>query len=55
MKDRNSPKRVSTSIKINPDLWKRARIEAIKKDTTISDIVEELIRKWLEGEENEEE
>jgi len=41
------PKRVPTSIKIDPELWKEAKIEAIRHDMTLSELVEEAIREWI--------
>jgi post-segregation antitoxin (ccd killing protein) len=40
-------KREATSIKIDPDLWKTAKIEAIKRDIDLSDLVEHALRKEL--------
>lgn len=40
-------KRESTSIKVDPDLWKEVKIEAIKRDTEVSILVEEALRKEL--------
>jgi hypothetical protein len=39
--------RVPTSIKIDPDLWKEAKIEAVKRDEDLSDLVEGALRKEL--------
>lgn len=39
--------RVATSIKINPDVWKRAKIEAIKHDLELSELVEKAIEEWV--------
>lgn len=39
--------RVATSIKIDPILWKKAKIEAIKKDLELSELVEKAIRDWI--------
>ena len=41
------PKRESTSIKIDPDLWKEAKIEAIRRDMEVSELVEQSLRKEL--------
>ena len=41
--------RESTAIKIKPDLWKEAKIEAIKHDKTVSELVEEAIEEWIKG------
>lgn len=42
-----STKRKATSIKIDPDLWKEAKIEAIRRDMDVSELVEQLLRKEL--------
>lgn len=39
--------RVATSIKINPDVWKKAKIEAIKHDLELSELVEKAIDAWM--------
>jgi hypothetical protein len=39
--------RESTAIKIKPDLWKEAKIEAIRHDKTVSELVEEAIEVWI--------
>lgn len=41
------PKREATSIKIDPALWKEAKIEAIRRDMEVSELVEESLRKEL--------
>lgn len=40
-------KRDATSIKIDPILWKEAKIEAIKHNITLSGLVEEAIKEWI--------
>jgi len=40
-------KRVATSIKINPDLWKETKIAAINYDTTVSELVENAIKEYI--------
>jgi hypothetical protein len=37
----------ATSIKIDPDLWKEAKIEAIRRDMELGELVEESLRKEL--------
>ena len=37
----------ATSIKIDPDLWKDAKIEAIRRDIDLSDLVELSLKKEL--------
>jgi len=39
--------RETTSIKVKPDLWKEAKIEAIKHGITVSELVEGAIEKWM--------
>lgn len=40
-------KRVTTSIKFDPELWKDVKIHCIKQGIDISDYLEELVRKDL--------
>jgi hypothetical protein len=39
--------RESTSIKIRPSVWKDAKIEAVRHDKTVSELVEEAIEDWM--------
>ncbi|RLI76341.1 hypothetical protein DRO97_00960 [Archaeoglobales archaeon] len=41
-------RRYSTSIKIDPKLWKEAKKAAIDADMKLSELVEEAIREWIE-------
>jgi post-segregation antitoxin (ccd killing protein) len=41
------PKREATSIKIDPSLWKEAKIEAIRRDMEVSELVEVALRQEL--------
>lgn len=41
-------KRMSTSIKIGPELWKEAKIEAIRRGMDVSDFVEMALRSELD-------
>jgi predicted HicB family RNase H-like nuclease len=36
-----------TSIKIDPELWKKAKKQAIDRGITLSNLVEELLKKEL--------
>lgn len=38
---------VNQTVKINPEVWKELKIQCAKKDINISDCVEELIKKYL--------
>jgi predicted transcriptional regulator len=37
-----------TSIRVDDDLWKKARIHAIQNDETMTDMVERLLKKEIE-------
>nr|QNO55999.1 hypothetical protein KDJLAEDB_00004 [Methanosarcinales archaeon ANME-1 ERB7]QNT35756.1 hypothetical protein MCFLDGBP_00004 [uncultured Methanosarcinales archaeon] len=39
--------RKPTSIKIDPELWEEAKIEAIKQKMLLSELVEQAVRKEL--------
>ncbi len=39
--------RTTTSIKVRPDVWKKAKIEAIKEDIDVSELVEKAIERWV--------
>lgn len=41
-------KQMVTSLRVNPDLWKEARVQAIRNDMTLADVVEEALRDWIE-------
>jgi hypothetical protein len=47
MPESETVQREATSIKIKPDLWKDAKIEAVKNDKTVSELVEEAIEAWI--------
>ena len=40
-------KRVTTSIKIDPELWKKAKIYSIEKGVDLSELIENLLKKEL--------
>jgi hypothetical protein len=42
-------KRDATSIKIRPDVWKEAKIEAIRRDVELSELVETALEKEIRG------
>lgn len=39
---------IVTSLKVDPELWKKAKIEALKQDMTLSRLVDEAIKEWIE-------
>jgi hypothetical protein len=47
-------KREPTSIKIRPDIWKEAKIAAIRQDMELSELVEKALEAWMKkGEKSE--
>lgn len=46
---------IVTSLKVNPELWKKAKIEALKHDLTLSNLVDEAIKEWIEKKERKKE
>lgn len=41
------PRRQTTSIKIYPEVWKKAKLEAVKQDMDLSTLVEKAINAWV--------
>lgn len=41
------PQKEVTSVKVDPEQWKEAKIESIKQGKTLSDIIEEALGNWL--------
>ena len=41
-------KQLVTSLRVDPDLWKEAKVQAIRNDMTLAEIVEEALKKWIE-------
>ena len=42
-------KKASTSLNLNSDLYKEAKIEAIREGITVSQLVEEALNEWIKG------
>ncbi len=36
-----------TSLKVDKDLWKKIKIESIKQDIQVYDIVNDALQQWL--------
>jgi hypothetical protein len=47
MPEINNEHREATSIKIKPNIWREAKIEAIRQDKTVSELVEEALEAWI--------
>ena len=41
--------RVTTSLKINPKLWKKAKMEALKRDIKLYELVENGLRREIKN------
>ncbi|MFL6458883.1 MAG: hypothetical protein ACJ71G_18185 [Nitrososphaeraceae archaeon] len=54
VKDQPTVKREPTSIKIRPDIWKEAKIEAIRQDIELSEHVEQALEAWWGNDEGKE-
>lgn len=39
---------IVTSLKVDPELWKKAKMEALRYDMTLSCLVDEAIKEWIE-------
>jgi hypothetical protein len=42
-------KQIVTSLRVNADIWKQAKIEAIKHDITLAELIDEALKKWIEN------
>ena len=40
-------KRIVTSIKIDDEVWKKAKIEAINQDMQLSEVLEKAVEEWV--------
>lgn len=46
-------KQLVTSLRVDPDLWKEAKVQAIRRDMTLTKVVDEAIREWIERKQEE--
>jgi predicted HicB family RNase H-like nuclease len=44
----NKKKKSFTSIRVDPELWKKVKIEAIRQDMEVSELVGQALKKELE-------
>jgi predicted HicB family RNase H-like nuclease len=40
-------KQFVTSLRVDPDLWKEAKIQAIKNDMELNEVVDAALREWI--------
>ncbi|MBE0516676.1 MAG: hypothetical protein IBX41_04700 [Methanophagales archaeon] len=45
--DENENERVTTSLKIDPKLWKKVKMKAIERDMNLYELVERALRKEI--------
>lgn len=50
----SKPKREATSIKIDREVWKEAKIEAIRRDMELSELVEYALKKEIKEKKSKE-
>ena len=41
-------KQLVTSLRIDSDLWKEAKVQAIRHDLTLTELVEEALNLWIQ-------
>jgi len=49
----DTKEQVVTSLKVDPVLWKQAKIEALKADITLGELVDQAIREWIKKREKQ--
>jgi len=53
LRNTEEKKQLVTSLRINPELWKEAKVEAIRHDMTLTEVVEEALKKWIHEKDKE--
>lgn len=44
----NEKDQIVTSLKVNPKLWKQAKIAALECDITLGELIDQAVREWIE-------
>jgi len=47
----NKKEQIVTSLKVNPELWKQAKISALQCDITLGELIDQAVRDWIEKQE----
>jgi hypothetical protein len=47
----NEKEQIVTSLKVNPELWKQAKISALQCDITLGELIDQAVRDWIEKQE----
>lgn len=42
---------IVTSLKVNPELWKQAKIAALECDITLGALIDQAVREWIQKQE----
>jgi predicted HicB family RNase H-like nuclease len=48
---KNEKEQIVTSLKVDPNLWKRAKMKALEHDITLGQLVDEAVKDWIEKKE----
>jgi len=49
----NDKDQIVTSLKVNPTLWKQAKIAALECDITLGELIDQAVRDWIEKQQKE--
>jgi hypothetical protein len=47
----NDKDQIVTSLKVNPVLWKQAKIAALECDITLGELIDQAVREWIQKQE----
>jgi hypothetical protein len=47
----NSKEQIVTSLKVDPALWKQAKIAALECDITLGELIDQAVREWIQKQE----
>jgi len=47
----NDKDQIVTSLKVNPELWKQAKITALQCDITLGELIDQAVRDWIKKQE----
>ena len=43
----NEKEQIVTSLKVDPQLWKQAKITALQCDITLGELIDQAVREWI--------
>jgi hypothetical protein len=47
----SNKEQIVTSLKVDPALWKQAKIAALECDITLGELIDQAVRDWIEKQE----